>query len=74
MGQFWFFHAQDNPKVACNLLFQHVLPMFTGSVGENDMAGFKRCLTPFWERDTKGIIESKLRDEAYKRKLRHVRN
>lgn len=25
-GQFWFFHALDNPKVACNLFFQHILP------------------------------------------------
>ncbi|CAO1600719.1 hypothetical protein XANCAGTX0491_004401 [Xanthoria calcicola] len=34
-GHFWFFHALDNPKVACNLFYQHTLPMFAGDVSEN---------------------------------------
>ncbi|KAL8784811.1 MAG: hypothetical protein Q9195_008891 [Heterodermia aff. obscurata] len=69
-GHFWFFHALDNPKVACNLFFQHILPIFAGSTTENSVAGFKGCLAQLWQRDSNEIIEKKLRDkELYERKL-----
>ncbi|KAL8679176.1 MAG: hypothetical protein Q9186_004520 [Xanthomendoza sp. 1 TL-2023] len=69
-GHFWFFHALDNPKVACNLFFQHILPIFAKTISENSVAGFKECLAQFWKRDSKEIIDKKLRDgNLYKRKL-----
>lgn len=72
-GHFWFFHALDNPKVACNLFFQHILPIFAGSVSENSVAGFKACLAQFWKRGSKGIIEKKLRDrKIYEEKLTNM--
>lgn len=72
-GHFWFFHALDNPKVACNLFFQHILPNFTGSLHENSVAGFKGCLAMLWKRDAKDIIEKKLRDrKPYEEKLRDM--
>lgn len=73
-GQFWFFHALDNPKVACNLFFQHILPVFApGSGSEDRVAGFKASLAPLWRRNSKEIIEKKLRDsELYERKLRNL--
>ena len=72
-GHFWFFHALDNPKVACDLFFQHILPIFAGSVSEESAARFKGCLAELWNRDSKDIIERKLRDrELYERKLRDL--
>lgn len=69
-GHFWFFHALDNPKVACNLFFQHTLPIFAGSINAKSVAEFKECLAQLWKRDSKEIIEKKLRDrELYERKL-----
>lgn len=70
-GHFWFFHALDNPKVACNLFFQHVLPIFAGSTSEESVAEFNVCLAQLWRRDSKEIIEEKMRDrELYEKKLR----
>lgn len=72
-GHFWFFHALDNPKVACNLFFQHILPIFAGSLSEDSVAGFTGCLANFWKRDAKDIIEKKLRDRTlYEKKLREM--
>lgn len=73
-GHFWFLHALDNPKVACNLLFQHILPIFAaGSVSENSDAGFKKCFAPFWNRDSQDVIEKKLKErKIYESKLRDM--
>lgn len=72
-GHFWFFHALENPKVACNLFFQHILPIFAGSVSENRVAEFTGCLAQFWNRDSKDVIEKKLRDrKIYEEKLRRM--
>ena len=69
-GHFWFFHALDNPKVACNLFFQHILPIFAGNVSEKSAAEFKGCLAQLWKRNSNEIIERKLRDkEVYEKKL-----
>lgn len=69
-GHFWFFHALDNPKVACNLFFQHVLPIFAGSTSGKSVAAFKGCLAQLWQRNSKEAIEKKLRDrELYEKKL-----
>ncbi|KAI4217620.1 MAG: hypothetical protein LQ351_000216 [Letrouitia transgressa] len=69
-GHFWFFHALDNPKVACNLFFQHILPIFAGPTSAKSLDEFKGCLAQLWKRDSKEIIEKKLRDrELYERKL-----
>lgn len=56
-GHFWFYHALDNPKVACNLFFQHILRMFAGAISENSMAGFNGYSAPFWKKDSKEIIK-----------------
>ena len=70
-GHFWFFHALDNPKVACNLFFQHILPIFACSIDGKSVAGFKGCLAQLWRRNSKETIEKKLRDrEQYESKLR----
>lgn len=72
-GQFWFFHALDNPKVACNLFFQHILPIFAGSTSEDSVAGFIGYFAQFWKRNSKEIIKKKLRDrELYERQLTNV--
>lgn len=72
-GHFWFFHALDNPKVACNLFFQHILSIFASSISENNVAEFKECLAQLWKKDSKEIIEKKLRDrKLYERKLRNM--
>ena len=72
-GHFWFFRALDNPKVACNLFFQHILPIFAGSLSENSVAGFTACLAMFWKRNAKDIIEKKLKDrQLYEEELRDI--
>lgn len=72
-GQFWFFHALDNPKVACNLFFQHILPLFADSVSGNSVTRFKGCFAQFWKRDSKKIVEKKLKDrKLYEKKLENM--
>lgn len=72
-GHFWFFHALDNPKVACNLFFQHILSIFSSSIRENNVAEFKEYLVQLWDKDSEEIIEKKLRDrKLYESKLRNM--
>ena len=61
-GHFGFFHVLDNPKVACNLFFQHIMPIFAGPTSESSVTGFKERFAQFWRRESKEIIETKLRD------------
>jgi hypothetical protein len=72
-GQFWFLHALDNPKTACNLFFQHILPRFSGSTSENNMSGFKRHLAHLWNSNSQTIIDKKLKDrELYEEELKKM--
>ena len=69
-GHFWFFHALDNPKVTCNLFFQHILPIFANFVDEKSVSEFETCLAQLWKRNSNEIVEKKLKDkELYERKL-----
>ena len=43
----WYLHALDNPRVLCNLFFQHIQPMFAQSLDDASMTAFKSTLTPF---------------------------
>jgi hypothetical protein len=69
-GNFWYFHALDNPKGLYNIFLQHIQPMFTG-LDEKGMIEFERTLAPYWSVDGLQIIAAKIKDkEVYDDQLR----
>lgn len=72
-GKFWYFHALDNPKVCCNLYFQHIQPMVAESLDDAGMATSKVSLTQSLERGALETITAKLKDrKVYEDQLRKI--
>ncbi|KAK0101945.1 hypothetical protein ONS95_001246 [Cadophora gregata] len=71
-GNFWFFHALDNPKGLYNIFLQHIQPRFM-EVDDKSMLEFERTLAPYWSVDWREIIAAKIKDkEVYDDQLRRV--
>lgn len=71
-GNFWYFHALDNPKGLYNIFLQHIQPMFT-ELDDKGMVEFERTLAPYWSVDAVTVIEAKIKDkEVYDEQLRRV--
>ncbi|KAG4433685.1 hypothetical protein IFR05_010824 [Cadophora sp. M221] len=71
-GNFWYFHALDNPKGLYNIFLQHIQPMFT-VLDDTGMADIERTLAPYWSIDEHKIIAAKLKDkEVYDEQLRRA--
>lgn len=74
-GRFWYYHALDNPKVACNLFFQHISPRFNGSPGVSEFTKSTKILTTCLHEDAEEIIKSKLAErEKYVADLQTIFN
>ncbi len=72
IGNFWYFHALDNPKGLYNMFIQHIQPMFI-DLDDKGIIDFERTLTPYWSVDASEVIAAKLKDkEEYDNQLRRA--
>ncbi|PYI11224.1 hypothetical protein BO78DRAFT_303496 [Aspergillus sclerotiicarbonarius CBS 121057] len=71
-GNFWYFHALDNPKGLHNIFLDHIQPIFA-KLDDTGMAEFERTITPYWSADVTAFLAKKTQDkEVYESQLRHA--
>ncbi|KAE8378416.1 hypothetical protein BDV26DRAFT_261654 [Aspergillus bertholletiae] len=70
IGNFWYFHALDNPKGLYNIFLDHIQPIFA-KLDHSGMVEFERTIAPYWCADMPGFIAQKVKDKkAYEDQLR----
>ncbi|RAK95669.1 uncharacterized protein BO80DRAFT_439200 [Aspergillus ibericus CBS 121593] len=69
-GNFWYFHALDNPKGLYNIFLDHIQPIFA-KLDDTGLAEFERTIAPYWSADATEFLAKKIQDkEVYESQLR----
>jgi hypothetical protein len=70
VGNFWWFHALDNPKGLYNIFLQHIQPIFV-ELDDLGLAQFERTIAPYWSANSLKLVAAKVKDkEMYEDQLR----
>ncbi|KAE8146929.1 hypothetical protein BDV25DRAFT_161499 [Aspergillus avenaceus] len=72
IGNFWYFHALDNPKGLFNIFLDHLQPKFA-TLDDFGMAEFERTVAPYWSADVSEFLSAKVKEkEVYDKQLREA--